>query len=207
MLKHCTILLAVLLLVSPAFAKDKKKNILPAYVLSAHTVAVIIDPHAGISAEDPRANQIARQDVEAALANWGRFDPIITSRNADLIIVVRKGNGRSIRETIPDARQNNRPGVITPSDNGVTIGGQHGPQTTTADNSGIDSGSSSGPQMEVGQTNDSFLVYEGGIDRPLDAPPAWRYMGKDGLQPHSVPAVAAFRQAIADAEKAATKKP
>jgi hypothetical protein len=32
-------------------------------------------------------------------------------------------------------------------------------------------------------------------------------VGKDGLFPHTVPAVAAFRKAVADAEKAASKNP
>ena len=32
-------------------------------VLTAHRVAVIIEPSAGISIEDPRANEVARQDV------------------------------------------------------------------------------------------------------------------------------------------------
>jgi hypothetical protein len=51
------------------------------------------------------------------------------------------------------------------------------------------------------------VVYEGGGDRPLDRAPAWRYIAKDGLMPHSVPAVDAFRKAVADAEKAAAKTP
>ncbi len=207
MLRHLSTLLAVCLLVSSGFAKDKTKNVLPPYVLSARTVAVIIDPHAGISIDDPRANQVAQKDVETALANWGRFDPVIATEIADLIIVVRKGNGHQVNETIPEARQNNRAGVITPNDNGVSIGGQHGPRPTVADDSGLGSSRPGGPQLEVGEADDSFLVYEGRVEHPLDRPAAWRYMAKDGLLPHSVPAVAAFKKAVADAEKAAAKQP
>jgi hypothetical protein len=122
--------------------------------------------------------------------------------------VVRKGNGHQVDETIPDARQNNRAGVINPADNGVSMGAQHGPQP---DLSGEPSaGSNQGiphPQTEIGEADDSFVVYKGGGERPLDAPPAWRYMARDGLSPHDVPAVAAFRKAVADADKAAAKNP
>jgi hypothetical protein len=204
--KRTLILFAVALLATCGFAKDKKHT-LPGYVLQAHTVAVIIDPSAGVSMEDPRANEIAQKAVETALLNWGRFQPTFSRQSADLIIVVRKGNGRLANETIPDARQNNRAGAITPMDNGVSAAGQHGSQPNIS-NDGL--GPTQGParpQMEVGEADDSFLVYEGGVENPLDSSPAWRYVAKDGLSSDTVPAVAAFRKAVADAEKAAAKTP
>jgi hypothetical protein len=196
-----SILVAVCLLATMGFAKDKKKAILPTYVLHARTVAVIIDPTAGFTIDDPRATEVARQDVESALLSWGRYNPILQTNDADLIVVVRKGNGRMVNDTIHDQRQNNRPGSVIPADNGASIGGQHGtpgpPQPSPEPT----------PQMDIGQTEDSFLVYEGGGDRPLDRAPAWRYIANDGLMPHSVPAVDAFRKAVAEAEKAAAKTP
>jgi len=207
MLKRASTLIALSLLVTLGFAKDKK-NALPAYVLSAKTVAVIIDPTAGISIDDPRANEDAQKDVEAALLNWGRFEPVLSRQTADLIIVVRRGNGRMMNETIPDARQNNRAGAITPTDNGVSMGGQHGPQPGMSGGPVMGSGQQSpGPQTEIGQADDSFVVYRGGDEKPLDTPPAWRYVAMDALSPHSVPAVAAFRKAVESAEKAAAKQP
>jgi hypothetical protein len=206
MVKRVSTFLAVSLLVTLGFAKDKKP-ILPAYVLSAKTVAVMIDPTAGISIDDPRANQDAQKDVEAALLSWGRFEPVVSTHMADLIIVVRKGNGRMANETIPDPRQNNRAGSITQTDNAISMGGQHGQQPGASGGPGMEPNPSAGPQMEVGQGTDSFVVYRGGDDRPLDTPPAWRYSGSDGLSPHSVPAVAAFRKAVENAEKAAAKNP
>jgi hypothetical protein len=207
MSKLASALLAVSLLVSPGFAKDKK-NTLPAYVLNAKTVAVIIDPHAGISIDDPRANQDAQKDVEAALLSWGRFEPVVGTQAADLVIVVRRGNGRMMNETIPDSRQNNRGGANSPSDSGLPSAGQRGPQPGLSDDPGIGQDQRiPHPQAEIGHADDFFAVYKGGEERPLDMPPVWRYMATDGLSPHFVPAVAAFRKAVENAEKAAAKKP
>jgi hypothetical protein len=204
MLKRVSALFAVSLLVTLGFAKDKK-NALPAYVLSAKTVAIIIDPNAGISIDDPRANQDAQKDVEAAFLSWGRFEPVLSRQTADLIIVLRRGNGRMMNETIPDPRQNDRAGVMTPTDNGVSMGGQHGSQPGMPGGPGMGPGPQS-PQTEIGHADDSFVVYKGGEENPLDTPPAWRYVAMDGLSPHLVPAVAAFRKAVENAEKAAAAK-
>jgi hypothetical protein len=194
----------VLLAVSPSLAKDKTKPTLPPYVLTAHTVAVVVDPDAGMSVDNPQANQVAQKDVETALLNWGRFEPTISTQAADLIIVVRKGHGRMVDETIPDPRQNSRAGVINPTDNGISIGAQHGSQSNPSSASPSNSPGSHS-QTEIGAVDDSFAVYEGRVENPLDSPPAWRYVAKDGLRPHSVPAVDEFRKAVAEAEKAAKK--
>jgi hypothetical protein len=162
-----------------------------------------------MSVDNPQANQIAQKDVETALLNWGRFDPTISTQAADLIIVVRKGHGRLVDETIPDPRQNSRAGVINPTDNGISIGAQHGSQSNPSSASTSNFPASQSPsQTEIGAVDDSFAVYKGGgIGNPLDSSPAWRYVAKDGLRPHNVPAVDEFRKAVAEAEKAAAKKP
>jgi hypothetical protein len=204
MLRRASVLLGLSLLVSFGFAKDKTKNILPAYVLNAHTVAIIIDPHASISIDDPQANQTAQKDVEAALLRWGRFELVETTQGADLIIVVRKGNGHLTDETIHGAPQNNRPGS---AGNSGSMGPQHGIPQGVSETPGLGQGDESPrPQMDMGDTADSFTVFQGGKEKPLDSPPAWKYVGNDGLLPHSVPAVAAFKKAVADAEKAEAKK-
>jgi len=198
------VLAAALLIAAPAFAKDKK-NILPAYILTARTVAVLIDPSAGVSIDDPQANRIAQKDVETALLNWGRLVPVMSTRGADLVIVVRKGHGRVAQPTISDPRQNNRIGAVVPFDNGVGVGAQQGhPPASTTPSPGDQVPH---PQAEIGSTDDSFLVYRGDVDDPLSSAPAWRYTASDALQSPSVPAVDRFRKAIADAEKAAQKGP
>jgi hypothetical protein len=196
------------------FAKGKK-DILPPYVLTAHTVSVVIDPNAGISIDDdPNANQIARRDVEAALLSWGRLEPALAGQPADLIIVIRRGNHRLVSETISDPRQNDRIGGINPSnpsnpsDSSTQIGGRQGsPPPNSPDLPGSRFPPTSAPQTEIGGQEDFFAVYNGAVAKPLDAPPAWRYISPDGLRPHSVPAVTEFRKALAAAEKAAAKNP
>jgi hypothetical protein len=191
-----------LLLTAFGFAKDKTRSTLPSYVLHARTIKVIVDPKAGVSIDDPQANQVAQRDVETALMNWGRFQPVLAMQSADLIIVVHRGHGRVVDQTISDSRQNNRTGMIATSDNAVTIGAQHGPQNQP-DVYGVPAH----PQTEIGESNDSFTVYQAGVEDPLDASPAWRYTAKDCLRPHTVPAVEEFKKALTQAEKAASKNP
>jgi hypothetical protein len=207
--RSVAIFAALLLLVPFSLAKGKSKDLLPGYVLTAKTVAVVIDPESGIDPEHPRANETARKDVETALLNWGRFEPMVAGQPADLIIVVRRGQRRPVTQTIPDARQNDRMGAINPTDNGMQIGGRQGQPPA---NPGM--GPTPGPagqspitQTEIGSVDDSFAVYDGSVARPLAAPPAWRYVAHDALQPHLVPAVAQFRKAVAAAEKAAANHP
>ncbi len=49
-------------------------------------------------------------------------------------------------------------------------------------------------------------MYEGKVDRPLEGIAAWRWVRKDGLHPHDVPAVTEFKKAIEEAEKQAAKQ-
>lgn len=186
-------------------AKEKQKSPMPFYVLDARTVAVIIDPNAGRSVTDPTANETAQKDVEAALYNWGRFRPVMSVQEAELIIVLRKSSGRAVDVTIPDSRQNGRAGTIEPLKDGVAIGAQHGSQPGQSTNPSTRNSAPS--QTEISNPEDSFVVYQGKVDYPLEAPAIWRYLAKDGLKSHSVPAVDAFRKAIAETEKAASKNP
>jgi hypothetical protein len=208
MLNRAVVIAACLFLPVAAFAKDKKP-VLPSYILTARTVTVIIDPEAGISVDDPRANEIARKDVETALLNWGRFDVRMDGQGTDLVIVIRKGHGRAVEPTISNPRQNNPAGSIDPYDNGIGIGAQHGAAPGSPIQSSSGQTPTPRPQVETGSAQDTFAVYRGSseFNNPLDAPAAWRYSATDALQSPSVPAVDRFRKAIADAEKAAAKNP
>ena len=194
---------------APSLSAKPKDPSLPIFILHARTVLVIVDPTAGVSLDDPRANEVARKDVETALLNWGRFELVMSGMQPDITIVVRKGSGKLVDTTISDPPHNNRPGSVTPSDDGVSIGAQHGtpaptPGSTANRLPGVSD--SPHPQVEAGGTDDSFLVYEGDSGQSLGGNIGWRYVAKDGLHPHNVPAVDEFRKAIAEAEKAAAKQ-
>ncbi|HEX2918185.1 MAG TPA: hypothetical protein VHN81_06675 [Edaphobacter sp.] len=211
-MRHRAIALVVAMLMLASnllLAKDKSKDkdTLPPWLLQGHTASVIIDPDSGVSMEDPNANQIARRDVQAALQKWGRYEPSLVNQPSDLIIVIRRGHRRMADATESDPRQNGPIGAISPTDDGISAAGRRGNPTTTSpqDMPGRPSSPGSSPQLEVGSTDDSFAVYDGHSDRPLDSPPAWRYVAPDALRSPSVPAVAQFRKAVAAADKAANK--
>ena len=87
----CSLVLLVALLAVPLSAKDKKKPTLPDYVLRAETVRVVIAPDAGEPLDQPLANSTARENVEKALSEWGRY-PVLEWTPADLLIAVRTGS-------------------------------------------------------------------------------------------------------------------
>jgi hypothetical protein len=201
-------LLAILMVPTTGIAKEKTKSTLPAYVLRARTVAVVIDPDAGASLDDPNANQVAQKDVETSLLGWGRFEPVLSVKLADLIIVVRKGTGKVASPTVHDPRKDSRPGQVTSVDNGLSVGVQHGSRPgLNGTPLGTQVDESPHPQTEVGSGQDSFAVYQGQVENPLDLPAVWRYVAKDGLHSHNVPAVDEFRKAVQEAVKAASKTP
>jgi hypothetical protein len=218
--------LAVLLLSSPvAPGKDKKKAPLPEDVLKAHTVWVIVDPTAGVDIQTPNANRIARADVEKAFVRWGRLEPVTNADMSDLIVVVRKGNGKVADGTIGGTPVNTPPPVIVQStDSGIhAAGGTRGariPDSTpdasaSSDASFPGAGSSSypesssrpSPQAEIGVSQDMFVVYRSRAADALNAPPVWRYTAKDALESPDVPAVEVFRTLIAQSEKQLATKP
>jgi hypothetical protein len=199
------LLVLVLLFTSLAIAGDKRKNLLPAYILKARTVLVLIDPAAGTSTTSPLANKTAQEDVEKALMKWGRLTPSLDAQTADLVITVRKGTGKIVQPTIGGMPTNDRPVIVQPTDGGIRIGMQQGRPTDATQTAPQDT--KPYPKTEVGPSEDMFVVYEGHVDGPLDRAPAWRYITKDALHSPNVPAVAEFRRIIEEAEKQQKAKP
>jgi hypothetical protein len=189
-----------------AAGKDKKKIILPKDVLEARTVLVVVDPDAGIALEAPNANRTAQEDVEKALMNWGRFTLAMDVSTADLVISVRKGNGKIAQPTIGGVPANNRPVVFEPTDSGGTFGGHRGNPPQTGDPTEAQP-QNPHPQVEVAPTQDMFAVYRGKRDNALDSPTVWRYNAKDALHSPDVPAVDVFRNLIKEAEKQQSSTP
>lgn len=152
------------------------------------------------------ANQTVRDDVEKALMRWGRFRLETDASTADLIITVRKGNGKTVQPTIGGIPQNNRPVIFQPGESGGRIGGRQGTPPTPGDPTSPQSPSPS-PQVEAGDTQDTLIIYRGNRENPLDSPWVWRYSGKDALRGPAVPAIEEFKKAITEAEKQQAAKP
>jgi hypothetical protein len=193
-------------------AKDKKKTVLPADILRAQTVLVVVDPNAGMDVADPNANRIAQVDVEQALMKWGRFSLAMDASTADLVITVSKGNGKIAQGDIGGVPVNNRPVIFQPNNSGVLIGGRQGNNGNPNDPSNPQSQPPDPrPQATVGQSQDMFVVYRNNKNdpqsAPLDTPAVWRYTSRSALRSPDVPAVDEFRNVIAESEKQLSGKP
>ena len=194
------LLLALLALPVSAKDKDKNKSALPEDVLRAQTVLVVVDPDAGEPLNQPMANSTARENVEKALSEWGRYRLVMDGQQADLVISVRTGNPRGT-PTIKGGPIDQRGGVAQGTDSTIRIGGHTG-QQPGMNQPGMDP-IDRGPHMgsEMGPSDDMFVVYRGNTPDPLDAPPVWRYIAKNCLQAPEVSAVEKFRKLVTDAEK------
>src|SRR5207247_10131714 len=192
MAKGSSIVIMLVMLAISASPKEKKE-IIPALILRAQYVAVIVDPEAGISVANPGEDGIARSDVEAALEKWGRFKLTVNPENADLGVVVRKG-GKAIKPTIGGIG-NGPPVVWNPGSTGdVTIGVG---RTTPPYSNRADPRANQRPtaRTEVGFPDDVFSVYPARVD-VRDAGLLCRYTAHYGLQRPTVPSVRGFRVAI-----------
>ena len=197
----------VLVLLHPlADAKNKKKQGLPDYVLNAQTVLVVITPDAGEPVTNPTANSTAQDNVEKALMRWNRFRLVMEPETADLIVAVR--NGHAGGPVISNSPTDNRPVVFQPNDGDARVGAQRGSPPGLTD-PGLGGPQDRGPHIsnQIGSSEDTFEVYRGGVEGPLDAAPVWRYIAKDALNGPQVAAVEQFRKAVIDSEKQRQQKP
>jgi hypothetical protein len=190
-----------------AGAKEKKST-LPAYVLDAQTVLVMIDPDAGTSMADPGGNKTAQDDVEKALMKWGRLRPVLTMGEADLVIVIRKGNKQPVQPTVGGEPTNDRPVLVQGTDSSIRVGVQQGRSPDGVQNGGPVQ-QRPGMGAETGPTEDTFFVYQGQtfagdagrIPSTSERTPVWKYMAKNGLKSPEVPAVGEFKKAVDEAVK------
>jgi|SRR5882724_7313845 len=185
---------------APLSAKDKKKPTLPEYVLRAQTVRVIVAPDSGEPLDQPMANSTARDNVEKALSEWGRYRIVMDAQQADLVISVRTSSGNMARPTIKGGPIDQRGGVAQGTDSSIRIGGGAGRQPA---NDPPMNPQNQGPHMsnEIGPSEDMFEVYRGDVSDALDSPPVWRYIAKDCLRAPNMRAVDEFRKAVTDSEK------
>lgn len=201
-----TIFLLIVLVAAPlVHAKNKKKQVLPDYVLKAQSVLVVIDPEAGEPLTNPTANRTAQDNVEKALTQWGRFRLVMDAQTADLVIAVRRGHVGG--PTLSNSPADRRPVILQPSDGNIRVGGQQGRPTDLSQTGAGPPTDRPGIGNEVGPSEDSFEVYMGGVENPLDRSPIWRYMGKNALDGPRMRAVDEFRNAISESEKQHQAKP
>jgi hypothetical protein len=201
------VFLSVLLLsVLQIQAKEKKKQLLPEDVLRAQTVMVVIHPDAGEALTAPLANRNAQDEVERAITKWGRFDLVMDAYTADLIIAVRKGNKSG--PIIAHSPADDRPVIFQPGIGDARIGQQQGRPPDLSQPLPGEMGNR-GPQLgtQIISSDDTFEVYRGRMEYPLDTSPVWRYIAKDSLNAPQVPAVEQFRKAIEESEKQRQHKP
>ena len=196
-----------LLLLASAAAKDKEKRpVLPADVLRAHAVMVVIAPDAGEPLNDPQANARAQDDVEKAFMKWQRFEVVSEPSIADLIVTVRRGTGKAVTPTITGGPIDQRPVILQPSDGSIRIGGHTGRPTDASGQDPIDAHPHTG--TEYGPAEDTMEIYrcKRTVSEALESIPVWRYTGKDSLKPPKLTAVEQFRKALDESEKAEASK-
>jgi hypothetical protein len=182
--------------------KDKKKLVLPTYVLDAKTIAVVVDPNAAVSATHPNDNKQAADAVEQALMKWGRYKLVSDPRWADLVIMIRKG--RTPGPVVGGVGNgNDRPVIIQqPTDSQTRVGVQWGVPPPVSATEQQPQQRQPQPGMEAATTADDFEVFQGQSQYPLDGPRAWSYSGKNILDAPKVKAVEEFQEAVTEAEKA-----
>lgn len=184
-----------------AVAKGKKKILLTDDVLQARTAIVIADPNAGVDVSDPLANRNARQNVERSIRKWGRFQLTTDPYVADLIIVVRRGNGKLAGPTIGGVPISNDPATMQALDPGSFPDGRSPNRMPPGGPLGQQRNMGPTPQMEASVPDDTFSVFRGHRDNATDYPAVWRYSAKDALKAPGVRAVEEFRKTIEEAEE------
>src|SRR5262249_5212448 len=147
-----TVLLALF-----ASAKDKKKE-LPYSVVQAKTILVVMPPSGSEPVSNPTANRLAQDDVEQALADWGRYRLVVDVESADLVMLVKKGHAQAVTPTVRGGRIDEQPVVIGPGDDTLRVGRA---KSNPPDLSRQQTSDSSRPQVgtDVGQSEDMVEIY------------------------------------------------
>ena len=204
----------VVIFAGMASANKKEKVVLPDYLWKAKTVLVVILPDAVEPTDDPSANRRSQEEVEKALMKWGRFQLTLDAGLADLVIGVRKGTGKIANPTVNGGPVDSRPGTVEATDDAIRVGVTKGrPPDVTQPGGPLGTNGTGGSTtdkphtgVEVGGQDDMFKVFHGKVQYAVDAAPVWRYAEKDGLKAPEVKAVAEFRKAVEESEKAAAQK-
>lgn len=164
--------LVLLLLLPSAIAKDKDKSQLPKLVVVAKYV--LVTTYSGDQPSNPRMMPDDRQamgDVQDAIKDWGRYIVVYRAKDADLIILVRKGR---MAEALGGVRVHAGSNAPSPS---------VGPSVNA----------------DAGDPQDMIAVYDAA--QGIDSPPLWRGRQNDGLRPPEMRLVQELRTKVEAAAK------
>jgi hypothetical protein len=206
--RRATAMLA-LVIAAAGLASAKKKVYLPTFVLKAQTVMVVILPGSGEPLNDPDANVMAQANVEQAFMKWGRYQIVHDASQADILVGVRKGTGKIANPTISGGPIDSRPATVETTDSDIYVSVQQGhpPDLTQQPTPTETETPSAKPHtgVDVGPRDETFELFQGRREYPLDSPAVWRCTVKDGLNAPDVTSVEQFRKAVEEADKAAAQ--
>jgi hypothetical protein len=138
---------------------------------------------------------------------WGRFRLVQETSSADLIIAVKKGTEKAATPVMTGGPVDKRPVTLEKTDSQIRIGAKQGqPADGSYDPDAPPSNDHARQSVELGPSDDSFVVYLGGDTFQPNNASIWSYRAKNALRPPNVTAVQQFHQAITEAEQAAAKK-
>lgn len=131
-------------------------------------------------------------DVRNALQDWNQYLVTVKRRDAEILVVVRKGRIVSVNGSV-GGKVRSGPGESGPHDEL----GSNQPKAEGGDKAGV------GP--EVAGRDDLFFVYLGNPDGSLTGP-IWIHHQKDGLDTPDIPLFKQFKESIDAASNVQTSK-
>lgn len=179
---------ALLLVLTPVFAKDKSKSALNRNITHAQFVMLTtLHGNNFETAKVPPEDIKAFWATEAALKKWGRYTLVYTPDQADLIVVVRAGRVASVHGEIP--------GTDT-----ISIGRM--PRTDPSDPTGapVPPIGSESAGAEVGPSEDMLEIYDAHLG-VMASSPLWRKLQASGLTGPEPPLIKELRKEVEAAEK------
>jgi hypothetical protein len=162
----------LLLFASATIAVAQGYDPLPKLVV--HAKYVLVTTYEGDNLTNPRMmpdNRQAVVDVQNAIKRWGRYELAYQAKDADLILLVRKGH---LAESLPGVR------VGAGSNTKPTVGAE--------------------APTDVGDPRDMLALYDA-ANGGIDSAPLWRDLMKGGLTPPQMLLVGELRDAVDAAAK------
>jgi hypothetical protein len=196
-------LFAVVVLSACAVAQQAFKP-LPKFVVHAKYVLVTTQSgyeptNPGILPEDRQALMTVRE----AIQKWGLYDLAYQPKDADLVILVRKGRYANVRPTArvntgsyPDANPKTNPNFDASAHANVNRA------TNTPMNSAT--GVSPDVQADIGDPRDMLVLYDKSYGTGSSTP-LWRAFVADGLDAPDVPLVQQLRAEVEQTAKLQSK--